>query len=270
MCYFPHHMKYKWPLILSFAASIALYQWVCSVPSHEYTTEPANHQTVSQHAASPNKNEHVILVHGLARSPNTMEPMALTLQDAGYQTTILSYPSRHQSIRNLADEHLAPAIQDCRKKGASKIHLVTHSLGGIIVRDYLSRHKVKELGRVVMLAPPNQGSEVVDRIGHWKTFKAINGPAGGQLGTAKSSPPKALGPVTYPVGIIAGDRSINPINSCMIKGSDDGKVSIENTKVEGMTDHIVLHRTHPMIMKRQETITLTIRFLQLGQFKPSP
>lgn len=199
-----------------------------------------------------------------------MKPMAKALQELGYQTTILSYPSRHQPIRTLANDHLAPAILNCQKEGAQKIHLVTHSLGGIIVRDYLSRNKVKELGRVVMLAPPNQGSEVVDRIGHWSAFKSINGPAGGELGTAVTNTPKALGPVTYPVGIIAGDRSINPINSYMIKGRDDGKVSIENTKVEGMTDHIVLHRTHPMIMKRQETITLTLRFIQQGQFKPSP
>ena len=247
-----------------------IYFYVCAQPTHEYTVESTEAKSTEKKSPPTVQNEHVILVHGLARSPDTMKPMAAALKELGYQTTILSYPSRHQSIQILADDHLAPAIQNCQKEGAQKIHLITHSLGGIIVRDYLSRYKVKELGRVVMLAPPNQGSEVVDKIGHWRAFKAINGPAGGQLGTADASPPKALGPVTYPVGIIAGDRSINPINSCMINGSDDGKVSIENTKVEGMTDHIVIHRTHPMIMRRQETITLSIRFLQHGRFKPSP
>lgn len=213
------------------------------------------------------ENEHVILVHGMARSASTMKSMAETLQQAGYTVAILDYPSRKKTIRKLTDEHLAPAIQECRSQGATKIHFVTHSLGGILVRDFLSRHQAPELGRVVMLAPPNQGSEVVDCIGHWRAFKMINGPVGEQLGTAKESPPHSLGKVDYPVGIIAGDRTINPINSCMIPGPDDGKVSVENTKLEGMTDHTVLHCTHPMIMKRPDAIQLTLRFLQEGEFK---
>lgn len=219
-------------------------------------------------AGADHRGEHVILLHGLFRSPLTMKPMADALQAAGFETTILAYPSRSKTIRNLSDDHLAPAIQVCRDGGAKKIHFVTHSLGGLLVRDYLSRNKVPELGRVVMFSPPNKGSEVVDWLGHWRAFKELNGPAGEELNTAPISPPKSLGPVTYPVGIIAGDRSINPINSCMITGPDDGKVSVENTKVEGMTDHIVLHRTHPMIMKRRDAIDLALRFLDQGTFKP--
>ncbi len=219
--------------------------------------------------STPSPADQVILIHGLARSAKTMEPMAKALQQAGHKTMILDYPSRHKTIPALVDEHLAPAVLACQKNGAQTIHFVTHSMGGILVRDYLSRHKLPELGRVVMLAPPNQGSEVVDRIGDWRAFKAVNGPAGEHLGTAKTSAPKALGPVTYPVGIIAGDRSINPINSRMIEGADDGKVSIENTKVEGMTDHIVIHRTHPMIMKGKDAIALTLRFIQKGTFAPA-
>ena len=223
-------------------------------------------QSVKANRITP-ENEHVILVHGMARSASTMNSMAETLKKAGYTVTTLDYPSRKKTIRDLADGHLAPAVLECRNQGATKIHFVTHSLGGILVRDLLSRHQPPELGRVVMLAPPNQGSEVVDCIGHWQTFNMINGPAGAQLGTAKESPPRSLGKVDYPVGIIAGDRSINLINSGMIPGPDDGKVSIENTKLEGMTDHIVLHCTHPMIMKRPDAIQLTLRFLQEGKFK---
>lgn len=213
-------------------------------------------------------HEHVVLIPGLVRSPSTMQAMAKQLQAAGYQTTILDYPSRAKSVQKLSDEHLGPELVKCRRQGAQKIHFVTHSLGGILVRDYLSRQELPELGRVVMLAPPNQGSEVVDRIGHWRAFQYVNGPAGGELGTTKTHTPKALGAVTYPVGVIAGDRSINPINSWMIPGSDDGKVSVEHTKVEGMTDHIVIHRTHPMIMKREDAIALTLRFLRQGAFAP--
>jgi len=213
------------------------------------------------------KSEHVILVHGMARSASSMNSMAEILQQAGYTVTILDYPSRKKTIQDLTDDHLAPAVKECLSQGATKVHFVTHSLGGILVRDFLSRHPAPELGRVVMLAPPNKGSEVVDRIGHWRAFKTINGPAGEQLGTAEGSPPRSLGKVNYPVGIIAGDRSINLINSGMIPGPDDGKVSVENTKLEGMTDHTVLHCTHPMIMKRPDAIKLTLRFLQEGKFR---
>lgn len=199
-----------------------------------------------------------------------MEPMAEALRAVGYQTTIVDYPSRKKSIQKLTDEHLLAAVQQCQRRGAQKIHFVSHSLGGILVRDYLSRHKLPQLGRVVMLAPPNQGSEVVDKLGHWRAFTSINGPAGKQLGTGDLDMPRALGPVAYPVGIIAGDRSINPINSLIIPGQDDGKVSIEHTKVKGMTEHTVLHYSHPMIMKRKNAMALTIRFLQHGSFKPKP
>jgi len=199
-----------------------------------------------------------------------MEPMARALRAEGYETLIVDYPSREMGVQALVDGYVAPAVQRCLKDGAREICFVTHSLGGILVRDFLSRNKLPELGRVVMLAPPNGGSEVVDRLGHWKLFQWVNGPAGGELGTAKTSAPKALGAVTYPVGIIAGDRSINLINSMMIPGSDDGKVSVENTKLVGMADHIVLHRTHPMIMKRADAIQLTLRFLKRGTFAGAP
>lgn len=210
--------------------------------------------------------EWVILVHGLARRGATMEKMAEGLREEGYRTLILDYPSRHFTVRDLADGHLAKAVTACRAKKAEKIHWVTHSLGGILVRDYLARYELDELGRVVMLAPPNGGSEVVDCIGHWKLFQAINGPAGTELGTGDEGVAKRLKAVDFPLGVIAGDRSINPINSCMIPGADDGKVSVEHTKVEGMKEHQVLHCTHPMIMKRDDVIVMTRRFLRHGTF----
>src|SRR5208283_4161142 len=122
------------------------------------------------------------------------------------------------------------------------------------------------LGRVVMLAPPNQGSEVVDKLGWLFLFKWINGPAGSELGTGTNSTPKKLGPVNYAVGVIAGDRSINWINSLLIPGRDDGKVSVERTKLAGMSDYIVIHTAHPFIMRNREAIRQTIQFLRTGGF----
>ena len=213
--------------------------------------------------------EHVILLHGLSRQAGSMEPMAKALrEDGGYWTLNVGYPSSKKDIRALADEHVAPAVERCRKNGATRIHFVTHSMGGILVRDYLARTKPRELGRVVMLAPPNQGSEVVDRIGHWPAYRQLTGPAGQQLGTRKNaSYPRSLPAIDFPCGIIAGSRTINWINSGMIEGRDDGKVSIESTKAKGMTDHIVGPRTHPMIMRSKDSKALTIRFLKQGRFR---
>lgn len=195
-----------------------------------------------------------------------MDRMEQALTEAGYQVENINYPSRTATIQKLADDAIGRAVADCRQNGATKIDFVTHSLGGILVRSYLARHSLSSLGRVVMLAPPNQGSEVVDKIGGWRLFKWINGPAGDELGTDSNSVPNQLGPVKYPVGIIAGDRSINWINSLMIPGPDDGKVSVKRAKLAGMSDFIVLHTAHPFIMQNRQAIRQTIQFLRTGTF----
>jgi triacylglycerol lipase len=210
--------------------------------------------------------ETVILLHGLCRTSHSMAKMERALTAAGYRVQNVSYPSRTAHIQKLADDAIGKAVADCQRNGATKIDFVTHSLGGILVRSYLARHALPELGHVVMLAPPNQGSEVVDKLGWLFLFKWINGPAGNELGTGTNSTPNQLGPVNYPVGVIAGDRSINWINSLLIPGADDGKVSIERTKLAGMSDHIVIHTAHPFIMKNREAIRQTIQFLRSGAF----
>jgi len=210
--------------------------------------------------------EEVILLHGLCRTVRSMAKIESELAAAGFKVRNVDYPSRTASVEKLADDAIGKAVADCKKDGATKIDFVTHSLGGILVRSYLARHEIPSLGRVVMLAPPNQGSEVVDKLGNWWLFRKINGPAGNELGTGKNSTPNKLGPATFPVGIIAGDRSINWINSLLIPGSDDGKVSIERTKLAGMSDHIVIHATHPFLMRNHDAIRQTIHFLHSGKF----
>src|SRR5277367_1047840 len=211
--------------------------------------------------------EEVILLHGLCRTSRSMMKMEHALTEAGYKVRNVDYPSRTASIQKLADDAIGKAVANCQRDGATKIDFVTHSMGGILVRSYLARHTVPNLGRVVMLAPPNQGSEVVDKLGWLFLFKWINGPAGNELCTDTNSTPNKLGAANFPVGIIAGDRSINWINSLfLIPGRDDGKVSVERTKLAGMTDHIVIHTTHPFIMKNREVIRQTIQFLRAGKF----
>jgi triacylglycerol lipase len=210
--------------------------------------------------------ETVILLHGLCRTSHSMARMERALTGAGYRVQNVNYPSRTAPVQQLADDAIGKTVAACRRDGATRIDFVTDSLGGIMVRSYLARHSLPWLGRVVMLAPPNQGSEVVDKLGEWFLFKWINGPAGNELGTDPHSTPNQLGPVTYPVGVIAGDRSINWINSLLIPGRDDGKVSVERTKLAGMSDHIVIHAAHPFIMRNPEAIRQTIQFLRTGAF----
>lgn len=207
----------------------------------------------------------VVLLHGLARSPESMNRMDEALQSAGYHTLNLGYDSRHHDIETLAED-LRRRIESGTKDAAA-VHFVTHSLGGILVRQIQASKPLPNLGRVVMLSPPNQGSEVVDRIGDWWLFKKINGPAGQQLGTAADSFVNQLPPIDFDCGVIIGDRSINWINSGMIPGKDDGKVSVERAQEEGVEAFKVVHATHPMIMKKKAVIGEVIHFLDNGSFR---
>ena len=218
-------------------------------------------------SSATENQEYVILLHGLCRSSRSMVPMERALSESGYQVLNVDYPSRSAAIEKLSDAAIGRAVNDCQQKGATAIHFVTHSLGGILVRSYLQRHTVPNLGRVVMLGPPNQGSEVVDKLGSLWFFKKLNGPAGNELGTDTNSTPNKLGPANFCVGVIAGDRSINWINSVLIPGRDDGKVSVERTRLAGMTDHIVVRAAHPFLMRNRTAIQQTIHFLRTGQFE---
>jgi len=209
-------------------------------------------------------NDTVVLLHGLMRQPASMAKMADALEEEGYQVHNLGYPSRKKSIEELAVIVRQAIVK--RTNATDKIHFVTHSLGGILVRQIQKTDPLPNIGRVVMLAPPNQGSEIVNKIGHWKAFTWANGPVGIQLGTENDGLIAQLGPVDFECGIITGDRSINWINSCMIAGSDDGKVSTQRAKVAGMSAYKVMHTTHPFIMKKKAVIQTTIRYLKTGKF----
>lgn len=198
-----------------------------------------------------------------------MTKMQRALAQAGYTVRNVNYPSRTAPIEKLADDAIVKAVAVCREHGATKIDFVTHSLGGILVRSYLARHQIPELGRVVMLTPPNQGSEIVDKLGGLALFKWINGPVGNELGTGKNSVPNQIGPTYFPVGVIAGDRSINWINSLfLLPGRDDGKVTVARARLAGMSDFRVIHATHSFVMYNSEAVRLTIQFLQTGTFEP--
>ena len=138
--------------------------------------------------------------------------------------------------------------------------------GGILLRVYLKDNVLPNLGRVVMISPPNRGSELVDRLGTLSLFRFLHGPAGLQLGTGPGSLPLRLPAVEFELGIIAGDRSLLPLYSWWIPGPDDGIVAVERTKVEGMKDFIVLPHSHTFIMRSERTLAQILRFLRTGSF----
>jgi len=208
--------------------------------------------------------EHVVLLHGLARTSSSMGNLEEFLADRGYQVLNIDYPSRKHQIFELAKIVRNEVVS--KTGNAEKVHFVTHSMGGIILRCIQQNDPLPNLGRVVMLSPPNHGSEVVDALGKLWLFEFINGPAGRQLGTDGNSISKRLGKVDFELGVITGDRSINWINSLIIPGKDDGKVSIESAKVEGMADFLIVHVSHPFIMKDKAVITQCLHFLQNGSF----
>jgi len=211
-------------------------------------------------------SECVILLHGLVRTSDSMADLEYALEDDGYFVSNIDYPSRDMRVRALAEGAIPKGLKECREAGASPVNFVTHSLGGILVRQYYSQHSPEQVHRVVMLVPPNQGSAVVDNLKNVPGFDLLNGPAGRQLGTGENSVPDDLGPVNFETGIIAGTESINLILSTFLKEPNDGKVSVEAAKVEGMCAFVTLPAMHPFMMQNENVIQEVRNFLKTGSF----
>jgi triacylglycerol lipase len=206
----------------------------------------------------------VVLLHGLGRTHRSMRPIEDALAARGYRVVNMGYPSRSRAWSELVDT-LDAALGRCCLDHSGPVHFVTHSMGGILVRAYMEEHALPTLGRVVMLSPPNQGTEVVDRLPE-ELLRLVLGPAAVRLGTDSGSVPLRLGPVEFELGVITGDLSLNPLFSVWLDGADDGTVPVESAWVEGTDDFLVVPYSHTFIMRRDEVITQILAFLETGRF----
>jgi len=197
-------------------------------------------------------NECVVLLHGLGRSHLSMTALQFALENEGYEVWNEGYPSRSKTVEALAPV-VGEAIDACRARGAQRVHFVTHSMGGILVRAYFRDRQVPEAGRVVMLAPPNRGSRIVDANREKWWFRMATGPAGQQLGTGPDSVPNTLPPLPLEVGVIAGRY--------------DGKVSVGSTRLAEMKDHLVVDSAHTFLMNTPTVLRQVKAFLRSGAFE---
>jgi pimeloyl-ACP methyl ester carboxylesterase len=213
------------------------------------------------------KPDGIVLLHGIARRSGSLAALERALAADGYRTLNLDYPARKACIADIVAA-LHEAISHFAGACDGRLHFVTHSMGGLVARAYIARHRPKRLGHVVTLAPPNEGSEIADLLGTNALYRGFFGPAGAELVTARPEALcKLLGEVDYPLGVIAGDRSLDPLGWLLLPGANDGRVSVERTRVAGMADHIIIHGTHTLIMNNREAIAQTRHFLKHGRFE---
>lgn len=208
----------------------------------------------------------VIVLHGMARTKHSMNIIEETLRQDGYIVWNETYPSTKQKIEVSSVNHIKKGLDFCKQNNTLKINFVTHSLGGILVRYYLQDNSISNLSKIVMLSPPNKGSELADHLKDTKFYQWITGPAGQQLGTTSTSLPNRMDEINATVGIITGNKTNDPWFSPIIPGIDDGKVSVERAKLDEMTDFLVVESGHSFIMRKESVLKQIKYFLKNGKF----
>jgi len=227
--------------------------------------------------SAPRGKETVVLLHGIGMGGWSMTRLASALRREGYRVVNLSYPSRTVPLDRLAREWLPAQLAAHDAASAPRLHFVAHSMGGIMLRAWLAEFPrtgaafPANLGRTVMIAPPNHGSEAAERLSAFPPYRWFFGANGLALGTGPASRPTALGP--WPpeggeLGILAGNRSLNPLASAWVPAPNDGPVSVASTHLDGARDHRVLPASHTGILWGNDTARAVVAFLRTGCLTP--
>lgn len=207
------------------------------------------------------KQDHIVILHGIFRSSKHMRKLASFLETQGYYVHNLDYPSTRNDLETLTDDLITQL--KTRLPTDQRVHFIGYSMGGLLVRTILAHYRPAHLGQVVQLAPPNHGSEVANFLRRFWLYKKLYGPAGQQLITDQSAIQPLFGPIDFPLGILAGTRSLDPFSSwCLLPGRNDGKVTVDSTKLSGMTEHHLVPATHTFFPQNRQVHRLTLHFLQ--------
>lgn len=208
--------------------------------------------------------EGIILIHGIFRTNSCMKKIARLFENKNYKTLNIEFPSTKYDILSLA-KIIHQEVKEFAQQ-VTKIHFIGHSIGGLIIRTYLNIYSLENLGRVVMLGTPNNGSEIADFLKDFYLYKKLYGPAGQQLITDQSKFKNIFGSINYELGVIAGISSFHFIANKIIGKESDGRVSVISTKVEGMKDHITIKSTHVGLTSNKEAWQFTKNFIETGNF----
>jgi len=224
------------------------------------------------HAVTPQESSRhsqscVVLLHGLWRSALSMKGLQWQLEESGYHVVNLTYPSLDHPVSELAALAIEQSLAVCRELGLEQVDFVTHSLGGILVREYVAQRDIPGLRRVVMLGPPNGGSQLADYVDSTSVLEFFMPQAVAQLGTSESSVPRQLGRVDFELGVIAGTSNWLPFLPGLPDGPSDGTVAVAETIVPGMMDFLEMPVGHTFMMWDDEVIAQVLFFLEHGHFQ---
>jgi pimeloyl-ACP methyl ester carboxylesterase len=210
------------------------------------------------------EREGVVLLHGIMRTSRSLSRLSTHLSREGFEVLNLDYPSTRLSLAELAED-VHGAVSAFSER-VDRVHFVGFSMGGLVIRAYLKAHRPRNIGRVVMIGTPNNGSEVADLLKGNRLFVSVLGPAGQQLVTDQSAFRHLFEDDGYELGVIAGRNIANPVAAAIFKAPNDGKVSVASTMLPGCRDHIVIRRNHTLIAQSRQTHCETAMFLRTGRF----
>ena len=220
---------------------------------------------------TPASRHLVLLLHGMGRSPFLFRDMEAALRADGYEAVAISYPSLTRDIAGHAAqlEHLLERAAD-----VDRVSFVTHSLGGLVVRQLLAGEGRREesdwrghiaLGRIVMIAPPNQGSDLAEALGSLAPFHWIGGPSASEIA---AGPPFAILPRGIEVAIVAGGSADGAGFNPLLAGNNDGVVTVAETALDGVESRLTVTALHTVIASDPQTIAATRHFLASGRLQP--
>jgi triacylglycerol lipase len=208
----------------------------------------------------------VVLLHGIGMRSYVMKRLESALRDSGYRVINISYPSRTMAFEELAGTYLPAELKKHDVASAPQLHFVTHSLGSLLVRKFIQDNRPANLGRVVMIGPPNHGSTAADQAKENELLRKFLGGNLVRLGTGEDAIVRTLGPADFEVGIIAGELPVNPVFGRVLAGKNDGAVTLESARLEGMSDFLVVPYSHTLMLWRSEVVDQVRTFLREGKF----